>query len=152
MNDTEHEKFRHQRQKGKDGNTMNVIELARQLGHAIQEEESYKAVTAAGDAIDADAELTDLIAKFSEKRESIPETEDTAKLEELDKELEELYNEIMSNPKMAAFEEAKHEFGHLMERVLAIVTKSADGEDPDTAEPDEHNCHGDCCSCHDCEH
>lgn len=131
---------------------MNIIDLARQLGHAIQEEESYKAVTAAGDAIDADVELTALIAKFSEKRDSISETDDTAKLEAIDKELEGLYNDIMSNPKMAAFEEAKHEFGHLMDRILAIVTKSADGENPDTAEPDEHNCHGDCCSCHECDH
>lgn len=127
--------------------TMNTIELARQLGHAIQNEECYKAVTAAGDAIDADTELTGLIEEFSAKRDSISETDDAAKLDAVDKELEELYNKIMSNPKMAAFEEAKHEFGHLMDRILAIVTKSADGENPDTAEPDE-GCHGDCCSCH----
>lgn len=131
---------------------MNTIELARQLGHAIQEEESYKAVTAAGDAIDADTELTALIEEFSAKRESISETTDQTVLENIDKELEELYNKIMSNPKMIAFEQAKHEFNHLMERVVAIVTKSADGADPDTAEPDE-GCHGDCCSCHsDCGH
>jgi len=131
---------------------MNTIELARQLGHAIQQEEAYKAVTLAGDAIDADTELTALIEEFGKKRESISETTDTAALESIDKELEELYNKIMSNPKMVAFEKAKHEFGHLMDRVIAIVTKSADGEDPDTAEPDE-GCHGDCCSCGGgCEH
>ncbi len=129
---------------------MNTIELARQLGHAIQAEDCYKNVVAAGDAIDADPALTALIAEFSAKRESISETTEQAKLEELDKELETLYEAIMSNPKMIAFEEAKHEFGHLMDRVLAIVTKSADGENPDTAEPDEHHCHGDCCDCHDC--
>lgn len=130
---------------------MTTIELARELGHAIQNEESYKAVTAAGDAIDADVELTALIAEFSEKRESISETTEQSKLEEIDKQLEELYKKIMENPKMIAFEQAKHQFGHLMDRILAIVTKSADGEDPDTAEPDE-GCHGDCCSCHDCDH
>ncbi len=126
---------------------MDVIELARQLGHAIQNEPAYKAVTAAGDAVDADTDLTDLIGEFSDKRELIADTTDQAKLDELDKELEALYNKIMTSPKMQAFEEAKHEFGHLMERILAIVTKSADGEDPDTAEPDEE-CDGDCCSCH----
>ena len=126
---------------------MNKIELARQLGHAIQAEESYKAVTESGNAIDADTELTGLIAEFGTKRDSISETTDKAKLEELDKELEELYNKIMSNEKMVAFEQAKHDFGILMDRVLAIVTKSADGEDPDTAEPDE-GCHGNCSSCH----
>lgn len=131
---------------------MDTIELARQLGHAIQQEESYKAVTAAGDAIDADTELTALISEFSEKRESVSGEMDQDALDKLDKELEELYNRIMANPKMVAFEQAKHEFGHIMDRVIAIVTKSADGEDPDTAEPDEH-CHGDCCSCHsDCDH
>ncbi|MBR5308306.1 MAG: YlbF family regulator [Clostridia bacterium] len=127
---------------------MNSIELARALGHAIQEEESYKAVTLAGDAIDADTELTAKISEFSTKRETISETADAAELEKIDKELEALYHEIMSHPKMQAFEEAKHEFSHLMDRIIAIVTKSADGEDPETAEPDE-GCHGDCCSCHD---
>lgn len=131
---------------------MNCIELARALGHAIQEEESYKAVTMAGDAIDADKELTEMITQFSTKRESISETTDTAELEKIDKELEELYNQIMSHPKMQAFEQAKHEFSHIMDRIIAIVSKSADGEDPDTAEPDEP-CHGDCCSCGDhCHH
>ncbi len=131
---------------------MNTIELARQLGHAIQAEESYKTVELAAAAVDADTDLTALIAEFSKKRESIGETTDPAKLEELDKELETLYGTIMSHKKMIAFEEAKHEFGHLMDRVLAIVAKSADGENPDTAEPDEHHCHGDCCDCHDCNH
>lgn len=130
---------------------MNTIELARQLGHAIQSEESYKNVVIAGDAIDADADLTALIAEFAQKRELIEMATEKEALEKLDTELTELYSKIMENPKMVAFEEAKHQFGHLMDRVIAIVTKSADGEDPDTAEPDHHDCHGDCCSCHDCD-
>ena len=130
---------------------MNTIELARELGRAIQAEESYKNVTLAGEAIDADAELTALIAQFAQKRDLISETTEKTELEKLDTELTELYSKIMENPKMITFEEAKHEFGHLMDRVLAIVTKSADGEDPATAEPDHHDCHGDCCSCHDCD-
>lgn len=130
---------------------MNTIELARELGRAIQAEESYKNVTLAGEAIDADTALTTLIAEFAQKRDLIAETTDKDALEKLDTELTELYSKIMENPKMLAFEEAKHEFGHLMDRVLAIVTKSADGEDPATAEPDHHDCHGDCCSCHDCD-
>ncbi len=125
---------------------MNTIELARALGHAIQNEECYKAVVAAGDAVDADKELVALIESFGTKRDTINDTTDEAALEKINSELEALYTQIMENPKMRAFEEAKHEFSHLMERVMAIVTKSADGENPDTAEPDE--CHGNCCSCH----
>ena len=130
---------------------MNTIELARQLGHSLQQEESYKELVAAGDAVDADTELTAMIAEFSEKRDSIQQTTDKEQLEALDKELEELYNKIMTNPRMIAFDEAKHTFGHLLDRVIAIVVKSADGENPDTAEPDEH-CHDDCCSCEECQH
>ena len=51
--------------------------------------------------------------------------------------------------KMKAFEEAKDEFSELMTRISAIISKSADGEDPDTAEPD-HDCGGDCCTCGHC--
>ena len=131
---------------------MDTIALARQLGHAIQEEEAYKNAVAAGDAVDADTELTARIAAFGEKRDRLAETTDKDKLDELDRELETLYNLIMDDPKMRAFEAAKHEFSELMERVMAIIGKSADGEDPDTAEPDR--CTDDCCSCHDpaCHH
>lgn len=125
---------------------MNTIELARALGHAIQNEESYKTVVMAGDAVDADKELVAQIEEFGKKRDTIADTTDDAALAKINSELEELYTQIMENPKMVAFEQAKHEFSHLMERIIAIITKSADGENPDTAEPDE--CHGDCCSCH----
>lgn len=128
---------------------MTTIELARQLGHAIQSEECYKAVTAARDAVDNDKELMETIRTFSEKRDSISEDADQATLEVLDKELGELYDSIMNHPKMKAFEEAKDEFSELMTRISAIISKSADGEDPDTAEPD-HDCGGDCCTCGHC--
>lgn len=128
---------------------MTTIELARQLGHAIQNEESYKAVTEAGNAIDSDSELTGLIGAFAQKRDSITDNTDQSTLEALDKELESLYQQIMSHPKMQAFEEAKKNFSVLMDRILAIVTKSADGEDPDTEEPDQ-KCSGDCCTCGQC--
>ena len=130
---------------------MNTIELAIQLGHSLQKEESYKTLKAAGEAIDADAELTALIAEFAAKRDSITETTDNEKLESIDKELEALYGRIMSNPKMVAFNEAEHVFGHLMEKIMSIITKAADGVDPDTAEADAH-CHDGCCSCGTCEH
>ncbi len=131
---------------------MNTIELARQLGHAIQAEECYKKIDVASAAIDADEELTGLIAKFGQLRDSVDENTDEATYEKIGKELESLYNTIMSNEKMVAFEEAKEEFGVMMDRITAIITKSANGEDPDTAEPDE-GCDGDCCSCgHDHDH
>lgn len=130
---------------------MTTIELARQLGHAIQTEESYKKIDLCSAAIDSDEELTGLIAKFTNLRESF-EGKDEAESEKIAKELQELYDTIMQNEKMVAFEEAKEDFNALMDRIMAIITKSANGEDPDTAEPDEH-CHGDCCSCgHDHEH
>lgn len=125
---------------------MNAIELARQLGHAIQAEESYKKIDEASAAVDADKELTGLIAEFGELRDSVNENSDEATVEKVGAELEILYNRIMSHEKMVAFEAAKEEFGVMMDRITAIITKSANGEDPDTAEPDEE-CHGDCCDC-----
>ena len=129
---------------------MNTIELARQLGKAIQAEESYKNLDVCSAAIDEDTELTGLITKFTNLRESF-EGKDESECEKIAKELQELYDVITGNAKMIAFEEAKDDFGALMDRIMAIITKSANGEDPETAEPDEP-CHDECCSCHDHDH
>ena len=48
-----------------------VIALARQLGHAIQEQEEYKTIMTAKDAADSDEALQALITEFNVKRVAI---------------------------------------------------------------------------------
>ncbi|MBR1459285.1 MAG: YlbF family regulator, partial [Oscillospiraceae bacterium] len=47
---------------------MNVLELARQLGHAIQQDDRYIAYTLAKQANDEDEALQNLIQAFELKR------------------------------------------------------------------------------------
>jgi hypothetical protein len=68
----------------------------------------------------------------------------------LNEELRHLYAKIMQNPNMTAYNEAKDQIDALLQRVSAIITQSAEGEDPETADYQEHSCGGECSSCGGC--
>ena len=131
-----------------------VIALARQLGHAIQEEESYKNIMQAKDAADADETLQNLITEFNIKRvainaEACKSDRDEETLKKLNAEMRSAYSDIMSNEHMKAYNDAKQVFDKLLQRVQAIIQNSADGEDPDTTDFSE-DCTHDCSTCGGC--
>lgn len=131
-----------------------IITLARQLGHAIQAEDFYKNLQAAKTAADSDETLQNLIGEFNLKRMAInneacktDRNEET--LRALNDEMRTIYAQIMSNPFMVAYNNAKQEFDHVLQRVVAIITQSAEGEDPDTTDYQE-DCTHDCSTCGGC--
>jgi len=131
-----------------------VIALARQLGHAIQEEESYKNIMQAKTAADADETLQNLITEFNIKRvainaEACKSDRDEETLKKLNSEMRTAYSDIMSNEHMKAYNDAKQVFDKLLQRVQAIIQNSADGEDPDTTDFSE-DCTHDCSTCGGC--
>ena len=131
-----------------------VITLARQLGHAIQEEESYKNIMAAKTAADGDETLQALITEFNIKRvainaEACKTDRDEETLKQLNAEMRTAYSDIMNNEHMKAYNDAKQNFDKVLQRVLAIVQNSADGEDPDTTDFSE-DCTHDCSTCGGC--
>ncbi len=133
---------------------MDLIALTRQLGHAIQEEKAYKDLQTAKLAADNDKELQDLIGEFNLKRmainnEACKEDRDEEKLRELNTEMRDIYTKIMSNENMNAYNTAKTDLDTILQRVLAIITQSADGEDPDTTDFSE-SCTHDCSTCGGC--
>lgn len=133
---------------------MDVIKLARELGHAIQQEESYIRLHEVQAQADADTELQSLIGEFNLKRMSINEEaskkdRDQEKLTALNKEMREVYSQIMSNENMIAYNDAKEAFDRMANRVLAIVQQSAEGADPETADYSE-SCGGSCSTCGGC--
>ena len=130
-------------------------ELARKLGHAIQEDTRYIAMASARQESDADEQLQQLIGDFNLKRlainnESSAEEPSDEKIREYNKQLRAIYAEIMSNDHMKAYEAAKNAFDLAFNRVTAIIQKSADGEDPDTADIDASGCTGSCATCGGC--
>ena len=134
-------------------NDTKVIELARELGHAIQDDQRYKDYVAAKLANDENAVLQDLIGQFNLKRISINaemgrKDKDEEKLKRLNQEMRDVYDKIMADETMMEYNRAKSEMESLINYVSTIINMSANGEDPDTAEPSA--CTGSCESCSGC--
>ena len=131
-----------------------VIMIARQLGHAIQGTEEYNNLMMAKTAADADNDLQALITEFNIKRvainaEACKTDRDDETLKKLNEEMRNAYSDIMNNEHMKAYNDSKQAFDKVLQRVLAIVQQSADGEDPDTTDFSE-DCTHDCSTCGGC--
>lgn len=136
---------------------MDAIQAARELGKAIQNDERYKGYIAAKEANDKDDALQQLIGEFNLKRENLrlqmekPENEqDSEKTEKLNKELQQCYEKVMSNPNMANFAVMKGALDQLLQEIQGIITLCCDGEDPDTCQARPAGCTSDCSTCGGC--
>lgn len=136
---------------------MDVVEMTRQLGAAIQLDERYVAFINAKKKNEDDMALNALIGKLNlvqmnYQNESGKETPDEKKLEGFDDEFRKLYAEIMVNDNMKAYEAARGELDSLMNYIVNLLSLCANGEDPATCEvkTDDENCAGDCSSCGGC--
>lgn len=134
---------------------MDVIELTRELGKLIQQDERYSAYHKAKEVNDKDENLQRMINDFNAKRvdlngEMSKEDKDATRLTELDKEIKELYTKIMSNESMSKFNDAKNAMDDLLSQINMVITMSANGEDPATCPTHQSSCSGSCSSCGGC--
>lgn len=135
---------------------MNVIDKARELGKMIQQDERYAAYIKAKKANDNDSELQQMINEFQMKRielnsEMAKDDRSAERLTALDDEIKSLYNTIMSNSNMTAYNAAKNEMDDLLTQINVIITYSANGEDPETCPTHEPgSCGGSCGTCGGC--
>lgn len=135
---------------------MTVIEMARELGKALQEDERYKKYQEAKIKNDKDVELQNMIGDFNVKRmqlnqEMQKKEKDADAMKRLDGELKDVYNRIMANPNMAEFTAAQEKVEKLINSVNFIISMAANGEDPMTC-PEEQpaSCGGSCSTCGGC--
>lgn len=135
---------------------MDIIEAARNLGAAIQQDERYKKYIEAKKANDSDEELQKLIGEFNLARMSVDnefqkeEAErDGEKIKEFNTAIRQIYGKIMCNDTMMAFNKAKADFEAVMQRANGIIELATEGEDPMTCEP-ESGCTGSCATCGGC--
>lgn len=134
---------------------MTVIEMARELGKLIQQDERYAEYYRAKAANDADEKLQQMIQEFNLKRmqlnsEMSKNDKDGALLSRLDDEIKVLYGNIMANGNMTAFNSAKDAMDSMLSQINMIITYSANGEDPATCPSEQVSCGGDCGSCGGC--
>lgn len=128
-----------------------ILQMAKDLGHAMQAEESFIKMKAAQDAADADGELQSLIGEFNLKRmaineEASKEEQDAEKQKALNVEIREIYAKVMENPSMQAYNEAKTAFDQIARAVTTIINMAMQGLDPDTYD-ENAGCAGDCSAC-----
>ena len=134
---------------------MDVIEVTRMLGKAIQEDEIFKEFMTAREKNDADEALQEKIKKLNMIRmsymtENAKDDKSESKMEVLEKEFNDVYSEIMANENMQAYTKANAKMEDLMKRISGIIALCADGEDPDTCEPHDEHCGGSCSTCGGC--
>lgn len=134
---------------------MDIMELTRELGKALQRDDRYIAYSLAKQANDEDEELQGEISRFEELRMSLggamsAEEPDSDRIKELDTELKALYQKIMKNPKMIVFTGAQQALEKLVTNMQQIIQLCANGEDPDTCNIPEAGCSGSCASCAGC--
>ena len=134
---------------------MDVIELTRELGKAIQQDDRFIAYNLAKQANDNDEGLQADMDRFSKLRADLgsamsAEEPDRDNIAALDKELKEVYGRIMKNPNMIVFEGARQNLENLVNNIQQIITLCANGEDPATCQPQTSSCTGSCSTCGGC--
>lgn len=138
---------------------MDTLEIAKMLGKAIQEEDSYTAVMVAKQNNDEDTALQDKIGQFNLVKMNLgaqmqqdEAQQDAEKVQELNKQMRALYEEITANENMRAYEAAKKELDGVLNRVMQILSLAANGHDVDAIDLNGEiaSCAGDCGSCGGC--
>ena len=133
---------------------MDVIAKARELGKAIQQDERFIRHAKARLANDDDKELQDAIGEFNLvrmelDREVNSDEKNDDKVKELNEKLRKVYSSVMSSPAMVEYNTAKAALDTLVNEINVIISKSIDGEDPDTCDTSS-GCTGSCDSCGGC--
>ncbi len=131
-----------------------LVEMAKDLGYAIQQDDRFVKAQMAQAAADEDEALQGLIGEFNLKRMAIgtemtKEERDEEKLAALDADLREIYEKIMSNPNMIAYNAVKVDLDAVLKQINTVIMMAAQGQDPETA-LEESSCSGDCSGCAGC--
>ena len=135
---------------------MDLLNMARDLGYAIQSDPDYIDFKIKEQNVECDEELQKIIENFKLKKVDInheisKENSDTQKIDKLNKEIAELYNSMVSHETMKLYNESKEKFNSKLQKVSMIINKSAMGEDPYLINADEGlSCSGSCDSCGGC--
>ncbi len=133
---------------------MGIIEATRNLGVEIQKDERFIRFIKAKLANDNDETLQNQIGEFNTVRMNLDkemnaETQDEAKIRELNEKLREIYTAVMSSKTMLEYNTAKADVDAMLNDINSIIMQCVEGEDPMTAEP-HTACTGSCSTCGGC--
>ena len=134
---------------------MDIIEMTRELGKAIQADDRYIAYMLAKQANDEDEQLQNLISAFNLKRVELQmeigkPDKDNDKVTELNNVIKSTYQTIMASPRMVAYESAKNGLDELVSQINTIISMSTNGMNPDEIDVNTASCTGSCATCGGC--
>lgn len=134
---------------------MDLITMTRDLAKEIQKDERYIALRLATQSNDEDEKLQDMIGQFNLKRVALSQEmqnpeKDQQKIDQMNTEVKDLYQNIMSYPKMMVYNGAKTEVDKMMNYINRILVLAVNGEDPDAVEEVDVSCSGNCGGCSGC--
>jgi cell fate (sporulation/competence/biofilm development) regulator YlbF (YheA/YmcA/DUF963 family) len=133
-----------------------AITMFKEAAAQLQKEEAYLALEGTRQKNDADEELQQLIGDFNLARIDLngelskAGDKNQEKITELNTRVNQLYNDIMTNERMVAYNEAKDELEAVINYVNAIINTAVNGGDPMTVEQPQGGCSGSCSSCSGC--
>ncbi len=133
-----------------------VIELARELGTAIQRDETYIDYKIKQQNVECDENLQKMMKDFNSKKSEInleisKENTDQNKIDKLNEEINKLYTDVMQDETMTVYQEAKQKFENVLRSITLIINRASLGDDPKTINIEESEaCSGSCQSCSGC--
>ena len=134
-----------------------AITMFKEAAAQLQKEIEYVALDSARKMNDEDEALQELIGDFNLARIDLnselsksSEEKNQDRVASLNTKVTELYNAIMENESMKAYNEAKQEMESVINWVNAIINTAVNGGDPMTVEEPQAGCSGSCASCSGC--
>lgn len=135
---------------------MSLESALRELGKEIQADERFAALKAAAAVNDADQALQEqmqemqlLSLKYQQEAEKGEEASQE-RIEELQKEYQDLYNKIMEGDNMKNYSAAAAKMEQMAQYISGMIGLFFDGQDPETCEIPAENCTHDCSTCGGC--
>ena len=130
-----------------------VVAMARSLGKALQQEQTFVEYYEAQALNDEDAMLQAMIDDFNHTRtmldvEMSKEDKDLTAIEVYSNQLDQLYQAIMQNDNMVNYNEKRDNFDLLMTLINKIIMAAMNGKDPYAVT--EAECNGSCEGCTGC--
>ena len=137
---------------------MDTIKMFMEAGAALQNDPLYTDLINAKNLNDADEELQKQIGEFNLAKIAMntaigAEEQDEEGLAALNADINRLYEEIMNNESMVAYNDAKVAIDELLQHVNAIVMAAVNGENPmEVTSPSQQSAcsSGGCSSCSGC--
>ena len=135
---------------------MSLESTLRELGKEIQADPRFKALKEAAAVNDKDEDLQkkmqelQLISLKFQQEATKGEESDSAKIEELQKQYQDLYNEVMQLESMMTYSAAASEMEQMAQYISGMIGLFFDGQDPETCEISAEDCTHDCTTCGGC--